>query len=324
MNGSEVPPAPSLRPPLPDAKEPGAVMTTERQKTEFVFEAGKVLPPLCHRCVTRVVAVRTDGSFEHRGTALMCLFDDRQAFVTALHVITDIEEDDGFRTFGFGAKSEDGYVDIIRFSDVDIAVVIPMDDFEPKDNHEFWLSRQSDDSSQLLAQDYLLIHGYSDQFTHYTSFLPGFVAEAYTHCALIRPRESEFSEEALAVVKQKFPNYLPVPDVLMRPTQFAINYAEDTGPLKTAEGKEVTNEGILKDYSTLFSDGVALPGQIKHGAFGLSGSPVWRFGAYECGWYIEDWRAECVRLAGIVTDWNEGHQILIATPFGEIVARLNQ
>ena len=54
----------------------------------------------------------------------------------------------------------------------------------------------------------------------------------------------------------------------------------------------------------------------------MSGSPVWRFGALECDWNYDAWSANLCSLAGIVTDWNEGHQILIVTPFLEIMKRL--
>lgn len=165
---------------------------------------------------------------------------------------------------------------------------------------------------------------YPDIFTHYTAFIPGFVSEGYTHCASIRPRESIFAPEALAIVKEQFPHYMPIPDSLMRPSQFAINYAEDTGPLKTVNGEEVSDEAILNSHSRLYSDGISFEGQERHGAFGLSGSPVWRFGAIECDWQIESWSENLPRVTGIVTDWNEGQGILIATPFGEITRRLSK
>ncbi|WP_339684162.1 hypothetical protein [Gimesia maris] len=297
-------------------------MTEVNDKEKFVFEVGKILPTLCHNFVTRIVAVRDDGSYEHRGTALLCQFGSQKTFVTALHVITEIEEDSNIQSWGIGAKSEDGFVDVLRLTEIDIAVIVPRDDFTPKDDLNFWSAAQSDDNSELLPHDYLLVHGYPDSFARYTTFLPGFVAEAYTHCASIRPRESEFSAEALEVFKEQIPYYLPVPDKLMKPSQFAINYAEDTGPLKTPEGKVITDESTLKDHSQLYSDGPALPGQLKHGAFGLSGSPVWRFGAYECNWGVKNWSETHARITGIVTGWNEGNKILIATPFCEFASRV--
>lgn len=293
----------------------------EEQKLKFIFEAGNVLPPLCHRFVTRVVAARKDEGWDHRGTALMIQIGERQGFVTALHVLTEIEKGENYRSFGFGAVADDGQVDIYRFEDVDVAVVFPHNPISPKTGYEFWPTDRTDPSSNELSSDYLLVHGYPDIFTHFTTFLPGFVSEGYTHCAAIRPRESTFTPEALTVVKEQFPYYMPVPDSLMKPSQFAINYAEDTGPLKTA-GEEVTSEAILKSHSRLYSDGIAFEGQARYGAFGLSGSPVWRYGAIECDWKIEDWSENLSRVTGIVTDWNEGCGILIATPFGEITRRL--
>ena len=293
-----------------------------QQKQTFIFEAGKVLPPLCHKFVTRVVAARNDGACDHRGTALMIRFGDQQAFVTALHVLTEIERDANYRSFGFSAVAEGGYVDIHRFEDVDVAVIFQREPVSPKDGNEFWSSERTDASSKELASDYLLVHGYPDIFTHFTTFLPGFVSESYTHFAAIRPRESTFSPKALSVVREQFPNYLPVPDSVMKPSQFAINYAEDSGPLRTAQGEEITSEATLKSYSRLYSDGIAFAGQERHGAFGLSGSPVWRYGAIECTWSIDNWSKNLPSVTGIVTGWNEGCGIHIATPFSEITHRL--
>jgi hypothetical protein len=104
----------------------------EDQKLKFIFEAGKVLPPFCHRFVTRVVAARKDGGWHHRGTALMIQFGERRAFVTALHVLTEIEKDESYRSFGFSAVAEDGHVDIYRFEDVDVAVVFPHNPISPR------------------------------------------------------------------------------------------------------------------------------------------------------------------------------------------------
>ena len=117
----------------------GAEMAAEyEQKCRFVFEAGKTLPPFCHKFVARVVAARKDGGWDHRGTALMIQFGERQGFVTALHVLSAIEKDENYRSFGFSPVAEGGYVDIRRFEDLDVAVVFLRAPISPKDGHEFW------------------------------------------------------------------------------------------------------------------------------------------------------------------------------------------
>ena len=291
-------------------------------KHTFVFEAGKLLQAFCNDFVTRVFAVHADNSpAEHRGTALMCTIDGRRAFVTANHVLTQIAADPRFRTFGISAMREGAQCTIRQFDDLDIAVIIPDGTPDVRETKGFWPAERSDANIGALKDDYLMVHGYPCRLSRFFAMIDGYNSETYTHCTSIRPRESEFSTEELAAIRMHFPNYLPVPDKLLRPGQFAMNYAEDSGPLRTSDGQDVS-EAIRKDYAPLYQDGVALPGQKTWGAYGLSGSPVWRFGARECDWQFPAWSVDCAHLVGIVTDWNEGHQILIATPIAHVFERL--
>lgn len=66
-------------------------------------------------------------------------------------------------------------------------------------------------------------------------------------------------------MKEQMPEYPLIPDGILKPYQIALSYAEETGPLKTSEGDEVTKKSILEDHSPLYRDGPSYPGQKPWG-----------------------------------------------------------
>jgi hypothetical protein len=54
---------------------------------------------------------------------------------------------------------------------------------------------------------------------------------------------------------------------------------------------------------------------------GLSGSPVWRIGAYRQN--PESWEPGSAALVGIVTRWNQDKKVLLATEVSQLQALLN-
>jgi hypothetical protein len=303
----------------------GRLASSLEQKHDFIFKAGKVLPALVNRSVTRVMGVPIDGGpFEHRGTALLCAIKGQQAIVTANHVLTEMEKEGRFSATAFSCMTQGRQSTIFRFVDIDVAVFFPEKPIDIRDEIRFWPAEASDESCALLAEDYALLQGYPVRFARFLALGPAYVSQAYTHCTSIRLKESDLPEEAREFVKEQVPEYPLIPDGILKPCQVALNYAEDTGPLKTLEGEEVTKKSILDDHSALYRDGPAFPGQKPWGPFGLSGSPAWRFGAYGCDWNVERWSPDLARLMGIVTHWNEAHQILVVTPFAEVLSRLER
>jgi hypothetical protein len=301
----------------------GRLASNIEQQHHFIFEVGKVLPTLVNASVTRIMGVPRDGgAFEHRGTALLCEIGGQQAVVTANHVLTEMDKERRFASASLSCASKSWHSTNLAFPDIDVAVFLPDVPIELSEEKKFWPSSICDDSSDILADDYVLLQGFPVRFARFTVFGPAYLAESYTHCTSIRPRESDFPEEVRAHLKVLVPDYPLIPEGILRSSQFALNYAEDTGPLKTAEGEEVTNKNILEDYRPLYYDSPTFPGQKPWGPFGLSGSPVWRFGAYECGWNFDKWSPSMARLAGIVTHWNEAHQILVVTEFAEVLRHL--
>lgn len=299
-------------------------MAANSPHRDFLFEAGKVLPQSVARSVTRILGVRKDGGPpDYRGTALLCTLAGRPAFITANHVLTEVEKTGDYKCVGISAAIGGFQATYARFEDIDIAVILPERDIKVGDGSVFWpdalCDRELPDS--VMASDYMLVYGFPARFSRYTAFVKGTVSEGYTHCTWVRPRESQ----SLLPEWRPFAEiegHPPVADELLEPWQYCLNFAENTGPLKTHEGEPVTSRGILEEHSGLYLDLPAPPGSQPYGAFGLSGSPVWRFGAAEAGWSLDRWSAESARLTGIVTHWNENQSLLIATRFEDIAKRL--
>ena len=78
---------------------------------------------------------------------------------------------------------------------------------------------------------------------------------------------------------------------------------------------------IAHDWSKLFEPAEeAAVRRVRsevRGAFGLSGSPVWRLGA--SGMSARQWTPECSKLVGVITGWNAQSKILIATSASKLL-----
>ena len=89
-------------------------MTREAMET-FVLEVGKVLPKETWKYVTRVVGTPKDGApQEHRGTALLLSLDGHQAFVTAEHVLSEMDQEGRFSSAGLACLSGRSRMDVLR------------------------------------------------------------------------------------------------------------------------------------------------------------------------------------------------------------------
>lgn len=288
--------------------------------TNFLFEAGKVLPQFVAKSVTRILGIRKDGGpADHRGTAVMCRIEGRQAFVTANHVLSEIEKSDDYRCAGISASPGGFQAQYLRFADIDVAIIMPDNEIPVREGRVFWPGDWCDRREPaVMAGDYMLVYGFPARFSRFSTFLPGSISEGYTHCTWVRPRHSQ-AQDPLWKPFAEIAGYPPIPDELIQPWQFCLNFDEPTGPLKTQEGELVTSAGILQEHAGLYVDLPSLPEKQPFGAFGLSGSPVWRFSAAEAAWSLDRWSPESARLAGIITHWNEKRSYLVATRFSEIV-----
>ncbi len=299
-------------------------MTDKSSHTDFIFDAAKVLVPVVAKSVTRLLGIRKDGGPpDYLGTALICKLDGQPMFITANHVLTEMEKTGEYRCVGISGAIGRFQAQYCRFEDIDVAVIVPEIEIELDENCTYWPSElcDCDYPDFVLASDYMLLYGFPARFSRYTAFVQGIVSEGYTHCTWVRPRQSQAMQPEWKPFAG-IDGYPPVPEGLLHPWQFCLNFAEHTGPLKTPQGDLVTSRGVLEEHSGLYFAQQTFPGKQPYGAFGLSGSPIWRFGAAETGWSLDQWSFKSARLAGIVTDWNEGHSMLIATKFGAITKRI--
>ena len=199
----------------------------------------------------------------------------------------------------------------IKYQEIyDLAVYFPAKDFPLDKEKTFWPERKIDLDPASLLKDYLFLQGVPKRFSRFTS-LGGnaAVSELLAYGAMARYREEDIACDERVQFDQDLPDYEFLPSDFLQPHQFAINFSTQPRFFLDANPKQ----SKIDDWSAVFSGsyGVALPGQKPQGAFGLSGSPVWRLGA--SGRNVNEWTPECRRLVGIVTGWNEEKKILIAT-----------
>jgi hypothetical protein len=297
-------------------------MNLEDRQRGFIG-IGKLTPAAVNPFVTRIMGVPKDGSpHQHRGSGLLCTIGGREAIVTANHVIEEIEEDGRFSGPAFSCFERAHHFTPCRLLGIDVAVYFAESRLEPRGEKQFWQGERSDSSSDLLLEDFVVFQGFPARFSRYSAFGPAHVSDAFTHCTSMRPKRGDLAAEVLANLDESTLEYPLLPNDICKPGQFALSFNEAGGPLMKSGSSEVLKQSTVIDYSHLFSVGATLPGQKPKGPFGISGSPVWRCGAYECQWNCDAWSAELMSLTGIVTHWNEAHKILLATSFAEILRSL--
>lgn len=301
-------------------------------REEFLYFVSKRLPTHCVQFVTRIVGVRKDeGPADHRGTALLAKAGDRCLVITALHVLIEIEQLEEYSHAAVSALIEGRRTSEYRIPELDVVVWEFESPLKLQPGKDCWPVDQADPAYQLLIVDTAMVVGFPARHSRFTAFLGGQHSSSYSLFTWLRPRERDLEEfDELRKLTEETSDFPIAPEAnakgepLMKPKQFAINYIWESGPLKTLEGTDVIDETTLDDYAALYLDGVAFSDQKSHGAYGLSGSPVWRIGASDCDWDTSKWSEENAQLAGIVTSWNEGHDLLVVTPINEILSSLRE
>lgn len=299
------------------------VLRDDLPYAHFVFEAGKLLPQIVAKSVARILGIRKDGKHpDLRGTAVLCTISGVRVFITASHILTELEETGEYSGIGIGAVIGGFQADYIHLDEIDIVVIVPRVEIEVGDEHLFWPEHRVDldTSDDLTPLDYMLVYGFPARFSRYSAFVGCNVSQGYTHCSWVRPKVSCAMQPRWQAFSE-IDGYPPVDDELLHPWEFCVNFANDTGPLKTPEGQFVTNRGILEEHAGLYLDEQSFLIGQPFGASGLSGSPVWRFGAAESSWNIDKWSPISSRLTGIITRHNAIVSGLIVTKFSTIVER---
>jgi hypothetical protein len=292
-------------------------MLSEQEKRSFIESTMKPMADDTMRFLTQVAGVIDERTGEFRGTGFFCSISGRQAIVTAAQVLREMAEDDRYQgpAFSRGNGAPPAIVPgkIVSSIPHDLAIYIPSEDFLVGEQKTFWPEERIDRSPEMLTKDALFVHGFPGRFTRFTT-LGGdaMFSESLAYTAMMRYQEKDIPSDERPGFDRDLPGYDFLPAAFLEPHQFAVNFwAEpdffprngvDSGP---REGRKVD------DWSKVFESGETLPGQRPRGAFGLSGSPIWRIGA--AGRSIKDWSPACAQLVGIVTHWNEQERILIAT-----------
>ena len=143
------------------------------------------------------------------------------------------------------------------------------------------------------------------------------VSESLAYGAMMRYQEEDIPSQERAEFDRDLPNYAFLPHDFLQPHQFALNFWAEREFFPEVVANGDVQERRIEDWSEVFQGGDTLPGQRPRGAFGLSGSPVWRIGA--AGRSIKDWTPEWSQLVGVITGWNEKERVLVATKASKIL-----
>jgi hypothetical protein len=298
-------------------------MLTETEKRSFIESAIRKMAAYTLPYLTQVIGVIDDQTGEFRGTGFFCELAGGQAIVTAAHVLRDAAATGDFQSLTFSrgnAESPAIVAGEIRYQESDdLAIYYPAKRFPLGRQKQFWPADRIDRDPRSILRDYLFVQGFPQRFCRFTT-LGGNASfsETLAYGAMIRYREKDITAEEREQFDQDLPAYNFLDDTLLEPHQFALNFWAEPDHLVDSELKP----SAIKDWSEVFEEGQNLPGQRPRGAYGLSGSPVWRLGA--SGMSSREWTPECSQLVGVITHWNYNAKILIATSASRILESLQR
>jgi hypothetical protein len=297
-------------------------MLNEQQKRSFLASAIKPLADSTLRFLTQVAGVIDQSTGEFRGTGFFCSIAGRQVLVTAAHVIRELDADGRFLgpAFSRGDGEPPAIVPgrIVFSIPHDLAIYFPSEPFPMGSQKAYWPDDRIDRNAELLTKDALFVHGFPARFTRFTTLGGGaMISESLPYGAMMRFQERDIPSQERPGFDRALPDYNFLAPDFLEPHQFAINFWAQPDFFLNETANDQAQVRKRENWSEVFrsdggnSLGDSLPGQLSRGAFGLSGSPVWRIGAV--GRPIRDWTPQWARLVGIVTGWNEQERVLIAT-----------
>jgi hypothetical protein len=293
-------------------------MLTEIEKRLFIESAIKAMAAYTLPYLTQVIGVIDDKTGEFRGTGFFCELAGKQAIVTAAHVLREAAATGNFQSLTFSRGNAEPPAIVageIRYQDsYDLAIYYPARRFPLGKQKRFWPGDRIDRDPRSILRDYLFVQGFPQRFSRFTTLggNAGF-SETLAYGAMVRYREKDITAEEREQFDQDLPAYNFLDDTLLEPHQFALNFWVEPDHLVDPELKP----SAIKDWSELFEEGQNPPGQRPRGAYGLSGSPVWRLGASLMS--SRKWTPECSQLVGVITHWNYNAKILIATSASKIL-----
>jgi hypothetical protein len=299
-------------------------MLNEVDKRRFIEMT--VLPKMADYTMpylSQVFGVLDDRSGEYRGTGFFCEIEGVDAVVCAGHTLQDAENSGRYCSLAFSRSSglPPGILPgkIIHSSGYDLSVYLPDCPFPVGAGKRFWPGRRIDRSLEGLPRDYLFLQGFPQRFSRTTALGGAGLAnasESLAYGAMMRYRESDIPSSEREQFDRESPDYPFIPEDFLKEHEFALNFEADPTGIFLGPGETAveTRQNVKDDWAATFESAGAhetLPGTKTRGAFGLSGSPVWRIGA--AGRSAKDWTAEWCELVGIVTCWNAERKLLVAT-----------
>ena len=292
-------------------------MLTDAEKSEFVLSTIRPMAEHTLPCVTQVIGVLDEHQGEFLGTALYCLLDGRQAVVTAAHVLREAAASGKYGSLAFtrGSEQAPGIVAglIHYFDEFDLAIYRPERDFFIGQDKLYWPEARIERTIAPAKTDYLFMQGFPARFARFSTLLRGGVSESLSSGAMMRLEATEGSADDPSTPSDG----ADIPRGLLREHEFAFDFSPDSQLIDDPGRPMSGNE--QEDCRRIFApgEGTTLPGQKPAGAFGLSGSPVWRVGA--SGQTIRSWDPRASQLVGFVTQWNSEWGVLIATSSAKLL-----
>jgi len=299
-------------------------MLTEIDKRLFVQSAIKAMAAYTMPYLTQVIGVIDEQTGVVRGTGFFCELAGHEAIVTADHVRTEAINTGEFRSLAFSRGNAEaptivaGEIRSFDTNSYDLAIYYPSSRFPLGEQKRFWPDDRIDRDPRSILRDYLFVQGFPERYSRFTTLGGNAIAsESLAHGAMVRYREADISLDEREQFDKELPEYEFLPEGLLQPHQFALNFWVDPDHFIDPGSRP----SVIKDWSELFEpaeeEQILVPGQRPRGAYGLSGSPVWRLGA--SGRSARDWRPESSQLVGIITGWNASAKILIATSASKIL-----
>lgn len=130
---------------------------------------------------------------------------------------------------------------------------------------------------------------------------------------MVRYRERDVPDSEREEFERDLPGYDFLPDEFLQPHEFAIRFEFEPS---FVVGENPT-EASEADWREVFGEREKSFHERSLGAYGLSGSPVFRIGA--SGRKMGEWSPELSRLVGVVTKWDIDQKILIATSSAKLL-----
>lgn len=299
-------------------------MLTEIERRLFVESAIKAMRAYTLPYLTQVVGVIDEQTGEFRGTGFFCELAEREAIVTADHVRTEAINTGTFQSLAFSPGNAEaptivaGEIRSFDTNSYDLAIYYPSSRFPLGEQKRFWSGDRIDRDPKSILGDYLFVQGFPQRDSRFTTLGGNAIAsESLAHGAMVRYREADISPDEREQFDKELPEYEFLPEGLLQPHQFALDFWFEPDHVLGPE----SGTKMAEDWSEVFEEAEeeqsVAPGQKVRGAFGLSGSPVWRLGA--SGMSSRQWTPECSQLVGVITNWNSEAKILIATSASKLL-----